>query len=140
MDAEVSTHTFLTTIIEDSVCFMSCNCITLKIHSKADFKSKSQNIWQQTILFSHRVMQMICMWPKIWTLTNMSYGRQSDTVWKTIWYSTEDNLIQYGRQFDTVWKTIWYSMEDNLIQYGRHMQRLKTIRYIKVYMNILDRD
>ena len=28
------------------------NCITLKISSKADFKSKSQNIWQQIILSS----------------------------------------------------------------------------------------
>jgi hypothetical protein len=36
MDAEVSTHIFLTMIIEESV--------TLKICSKADFKSKSQNI------------------------------------------------------------------------------------------------
>ena len=27
MDAEVSTHTFLTMIIEDSVCFMSCESI-----------------------------------------------------------------------------------------------------------------
>ena len=45
------------------------NCITLKIRSKADFKSKSQNIWQQIILFSHTVMQMICAWPKIWTLS-----------------------------------------------------------------------
>jgi hypothetical protein len=72
-------HTFLTMIIEESVCFMSCesiflaiiyerqiswnfwikyfhlichliltkiNSITLKIRSKADFKSKSQHIWQ----------------------------------------------------------------------------------------------
>ena len=45
------------------------NCITLKIRSKADFKSKSQNIWQQTILFSRTVMQRICAWPKIWTLS-----------------------------------------------------------------------
>ena len=45
------------------------NCITLKIRSKADFKSKSQNIWQQIILFSRTVMQMICAWPKIWTLS-----------------------------------------------------------------------
>jgi hypothetical protein len=45
------------------------NCITLKIHSKADFKSKSQNNWQQIILFSRRVIQMICAWPKIWTLS-----------------------------------------------------------------------
>jgi hypothetical protein len=37
------------------------NCITLKIRSKADFKSKSQNIWQQTSLFSSTVMQMICV-------------------------------------------------------------------------------
>ena len=45
------------------------NCTTLKICSKADFKSKSQNIWQQIILFSRTVMQMICTWPKIWTLS-----------------------------------------------------------------------
>jgi hypothetical protein len=108
MDAEVSTHTFLTMIIGESVCFMSCksflcvqlflcgthgihflswkfwikyfhlichliltkiNCITLEIRSKADFKSKSENIWQQIILFSRTVMQMICAWHKIWTLS-----------------------------------------------------------------------
>jgi hypothetical protein len=34
------------------------NCITLKIHSKADSKSKSQNIWHQIILFSRTVMQV----------------------------------------------------------------------------------
>jgi hypothetical protein len=45
------------------------NCITLKICSKADFKSKSQNIWQQIILLSRTVMQRICTWPKIWTLS-----------------------------------------------------------------------
>ena len=45
------------------------NCITLKIRSKADFKNKSQNIWQQIILFSRTVMQMICAWHKIWTLS-----------------------------------------------------------------------
>jgi hypothetical protein len=38
------------------------NCITLKIRSKADFKSKSQNIWQQIILFSSTVMQNIHFW------------------------------------------------------------------------------
>ena len=45
------------------------NCITLKIHSKVDFKRKSQNIWQQIILCSCTVMQAICVWPKIWTLS-----------------------------------------------------------------------
>jgi hypothetical protein len=45
------------------------NCIILKIRSKADFKSKSQNIWQQIILFSSTVMQMIYAWLKIWTLS-----------------------------------------------------------------------
>jgi hypothetical protein len=45
------------------------NCRTLNIRSKADFKSKSQNIWQQIILFSRTVMQMICALPKIWTLS-----------------------------------------------------------------------
>ena len=45
------------------------NCITLKIRSKADFKSKLQNIWQQIILFSSTVMQMVCVWHKIWTLS-----------------------------------------------------------------------
>ena len=42
---------------------------SLKVIWKADFKSKSQNIWQQIILFSRTVMQMICTWPKIWTLS-----------------------------------------------------------------------
>ena len=45
------------------------NCITLKIRSKADFKSKSQNIWQQIILLSSTIMQMICALHKIWTLS-----------------------------------------------------------------------
>jgi hypothetical protein len=44
------------------------NCITL-FRSKADLKSKSQNIWQQIILFSRTVMQMICAWTKIWTIS-----------------------------------------------------------------------
>jgi hypothetical protein len=45
------------------------NCIILKIGSKAEFMSKSQNIWQQIILLCTTVMQMICTWPKIWTLS-----------------------------------------------------------------------
>ena len=45
------------------------NCITLTIRSRADFKSKSQNIWQQIILSSRTVMQMICAWPNIWTFS-----------------------------------------------------------------------
>ena len=49
------------------------NCITLKFCSKADFKSKSQNIWQQIFLSSRTVMQMICALPKIWTLFRGDY-------------------------------------------------------------------
>ena len=45
---------------------------------KADFKSKSQNIWQQIILFSSTVMEMICAWHKIWTLS----GRLSSCAMK----------------------------------------------------------
>ena len=52
-----------------SLILTKINCITLKIRSKADFKSKSQNIWQQIILFSRTVMQRICALPKIWTLS-----------------------------------------------------------------------
>jgi hypothetical protein len=52
-----------------SLILTEINCITLKIRSKADFKSKSQNIWQQIILFSSTVMQIICTWHKIWTLS-----------------------------------------------------------------------
>jgi hypothetical protein len=36
---------------------------------KSSFKSKSQNIWHQIILFSSTVMQMICTWPEIWPLS-----------------------------------------------------------------------
>jgi hypothetical protein len=55
-----------------SICHLiltKINCITLKIRLKADFKSKSENILQQIILFSSTVMQMICAWDKIWTLS-----------------------------------------------------------------------
>jgi hypothetical protein len=34
-----------------AVILTKINCITLKIRSKADFKSKSQNIWQQKLCF-----------------------------------------------------------------------------------------
>jgi hypothetical protein len=72
---------------------------------KADFKSKSQNIWQQIILFSSTVMQMICMWHKIWTLS----GRLSlivDEKKKYIYsvcttiegHSVTDFDTQYGEQ------------------------------------------
>jgi len=51
------------------------NCITLKSRSKAEFMSKSQNISQQIILLCTTVMQMICAWPKIWTLSGrLFYG------------------------------------------------------------------
>jgi hypothetical protein len=43
--------------------------IFLSFHYWADFKSKSQNIWQQIILFSSTVMQIICGWHKIWALS-----------------------------------------------------------------------
>jgi hypothetical protein len=45
------------------------NCMTLTIPSKEEFMSKSQNIWHQIILLCTTVMQMICGWPKIWTLS-----------------------------------------------------------------------
>ena len=53
---------------------MSLNFNKNQLHNiknplKSRFKSKSQNIWQQIILFSNTVMQMICTWHKIWTLS-----------------------------------------------------------------------
>ena len=45
----------------------------MSLNLKADFKSKLQNIWQQKIMFSHTVMQMICAWHKIWTLSGRLY-------------------------------------------------------------------
>jgi hypothetical protein len=61
------------------------NCITLKIRSKADFNSKLQNIWQQIILFSSTVMQMIWAWNKIWTLRGEYLSCAMFTWWnKTI--------------------------------------------------------
>jgi len=51
------------------------NCITLKIRSIAEFMSKLQNIWQKIIMLCTTVMQMICAWPKIWTLSGrLFYG------------------------------------------------------------------
>ena len=40
------------------------NCITLKIRSKAEFMSKSQNIWQQIILWCTTVMQCYARDPR----------------------------------------------------------------------------
>jgi hypothetical protein len=46
-----------------------CKSMCMFIILTSDFKSKSQNIWQQIILLSRTVMQRICTWPKIWTLS-----------------------------------------------------------------------
>ena len=40
------------------------NCITLQIRSKAEFMSKSQNIWQQIILLCTTVMQCYARDPR----------------------------------------------------------------------------
>jgi hypothetical protein len=94
MDAEVSTHAFLTMIIEESVCFISCEPIFFCNRSKADFKSKSQNIWQQIILLSRTVMQRICAWPKIWTLSGRLWSKNS-IIGKTARYDRIINELCY---------------------------------------------
>ena len=64
------------------------NCITLKIRSKAEFMSKSQNIWQEIIMLCTTVMQMICAWPKIWALSGrfcngcVRFAFQLSPFWK----------------------------------------------------------
>jgi hypothetical protein len=57
MDAEVSTHTFLTMIIEESVCFMSCEPIFLEIilnvvHTEYIISQKEFKSWVARISFA----------------------------------------------------------------------------------------
>jgi hypothetical protein len=82
------------------------NCITLKIRSKADLKSKSQNIWQQIILFSSTVMQMICAWHKIWTLSGrISLMRNVQLMKKKYIYISRYNIriIAQKKLVHTTW-------------------------------------
>jgi hypothetical protein len=74
------------------------NCITLKIRSKAEFMSKSPNIWQQIILLCTTVMQMICAWPTIWTLS----GRQTDTGSKVILFYISNNSQWFLERVENV--------------------------------------
>jgi hypothetical protein len=57
MDAEVSTHTFLTMIIEESVCFMSCEPIFREIilnvvHTEYIISPKEFKSWVTQISFA----------------------------------------------------------------------------------------
>ena len=42
-------------------------------------------MWQQIILFSRRVMQMICAWPKMWTLSERLSHMRNVQLMKTIY-------------------------------------------------------
>ena len=85
----------------DLICHLNLtkiNCITLKIRSKADFKSKSQNVSQQIILFSWTVMQRICTWPKIWTLSgrlslmrNVQLMKKNKNILRTTFMNCKKN-------------------------------------------------
>ena len=66
------------------------NCITFKIRSKTEFMSKLQNIWQQMILLSTTVMQMICAWPKIWTLSGILSLMRTVQLIKKNWFTRHE--------------------------------------------------
>jgi hypothetical protein len=59
---------FLNKCISFQLFFSIMQCFR-KLFWQHNIKSKSQNIWQQIILFSSTVMQMICAWHNIWTLS-----------------------------------------------------------------------
>jgi hypothetical protein len=108
-------------IIEESVCFMSyepiffaiifmwyIQNIYIYIFSSAehcawaiispkelDFKSKSQNIWLQRILFSSTVMQMICARHKIWTLSGRLSLMRNVQLMKRFVMNSKTNLKHF---------------------------------------------
>jgi hypothetical protein len=81
--------------------------MTLKVRSKADFKSKSQNIWQQIILFSSTVMQMICR-NKIWTLSgklSFMHNVQLMKIYIYIFRVYHIRIIAKKKCVHTTWNT-----------------------------------
>jgi hypothetical protein len=82
----------------------------------SDFKSKSQNIWQQIILFSSTVMQLICMWHKIWTLS----GRLSEFYIDSIEKIWQKSLVWIN--FHWPWATAkvddWWPREEKINNHG----------------------
>jgi hypothetical protein len=68
MNSLVKMHTFLT-MIEESVCFMSCEPIFFLGQLFLCGTHRIYIFFFSIILFSHTVMQRICTWPKIWTLS-----------------------------------------------------------------------
>ena len=103
------------------------NCITLKICSKADFKSKSQNIWQQTILLSRTVMQRICAWPKIWTLS----GRLS--LMRNVQLMKKNKNIFRMYHIKIITKQNWFTRQETDRFLNNHCQEC-----VRAYLNIHD--
>jgi hypothetical protein len=62
--------------------------------------SKSQNIWQQIILLCTTVMQMICTWPKIWTLLGRLCNGIALKWWNKGKYFTLSSLSYHFSPFE----------------------------------------
>ena len=77
------------------------NCITLKIRSKTEFMCKSQNIWQHMILLCTTVMQMICAWPKIWTLSERLSLMRNVQLMKKKYISCVPHKNNWGKNWFT---------------------------------------
>jgi hypothetical protein len=103
------------------------NCITLKIRSKADFKSKSQNIWQQIILFSSTVMQMICAWHMILTLS----GRLS--LMRNVQLMKKKLYIFRVYHIRIIAPTNWFTRHETDVFLNNHCQEC-----VRAYLNIHD--
>ena len=115
------------------------NCITLKIHSRAEFMSKLQNIWQQIILLCTTVMQMICAWPKIWTLSGrLCNGCVRFTV-NSQWFleQVENVNIKHYIKHSSPWQ--WYGYYFNSANFLTNFiwRRLSMFEYDKYITNSL---
>ena len=105
------------------------NCITLKIRSKADFKSKSQNIWQQIILSSRG--QMICAWPKIWTLSGRLSLIRTVQLMKKMSDASKNIFRVY--HIRVIAKKNWFTRHETDIFLNNHCQEC-----VRAYLSIHD--
>jgi hypothetical protein len=114
------------------------NCITLKIRSKAEFMNKSQNIWQQIITVV-TVMQMICAWPKIWTLSGRLYNGCVRFVFKLspFWNPSWQKLTFIFLKLSSPWQ--WYVYYFNSANFLTNFIRrsLSMFKYDKYITNSL---
>ena len=137
MDAEVSTHTFLTMIIEESVCFMSCEpfvvgAIILMWYTQNTFLLASD------IFFINWTVRMSDNLPERVQIFNLRYLKEN--VWLIV-YNFKNNLtgkstqllciLNYRKRLSKMTENLYYECNLKRKQWLKH----KTIEFL---LNLVD--